>query len=191
MSRFSSNLPCPPSSRVPRGPDNVLGGQPPISSSYQAMVSTPVAAMNPPPNVAGLVIPAPSQGHGINEDPVTAVEPPDSALRVDKGKQPTNEGLQGKRKRVVSVKSDEFIPGEGLMVDARCADHEKEFFSINPYVDLKGRLMDVADHYRLLPFCLCLLVQRLNECLSKADWKDLRHRGQGLPSLCDTMVCFY
>ena len=79
----------------------------------------------------------------------------------------------------------------GLMVDARCAGYEEEFFRINPGVDPTCQVADVADRCRQLPLHLRLSVQWLNECLSKADWKDLRQCGQGLPSLCDTMVCFY
>ena len=58
----------------------------------------------------------------------------------DKGKQPVDEGLQRKRKRVISIESDEFIPGEGLMADARCAGREEEFFRINRDADPSGRL---------------------------------------------------
>ena len=94
-----------------------------------------------------------------------------------------------KKKWVVSVESDESIPREGLMADIRCVGREEEFFNINPGADPEGRLADVADRCRHLP--LHLLVQWLNECLSKANWKDLRQRDQALPSFCDTMVCFY
>ena len=69
------------------------------------------------------------------------------------------------------------------MADARCAGCEEEFFRINPRVDPKGRLADVTDRYRQLPLRLCLPVQWLNECPNKADRKDLRQHGQGLPSL--------
>ena len=77
------------------------------------------------------------------------------------------------------------------MEDARSVGREEEFFSINLGVDLKGRLADVADHYKHLPFRLRLPVQWLNVCLSKADWKDLRQHGQGLSSICDTMAKGY
>ena len=91
----------------------------------------------------------------------------------------------------MSAESDESIPREGHMADARCARHEEEFFRINPGVDPKGQLTNVTNCCRQLPLHLRLPVQWLNECLTKIDWKDLRKRGQGLPSLCDTMVCFY
>ena len=77
------------------------------------------------------------------------------------------------------------------MADARHASREEEFFRINPGADPKGRLANVADRCRQLPFCPRFPIQWLNECLNKADWKDLRHRSQGLPSLGDTMVRFY
>ena len=47
------------------------------------------------------------------------MEPFESAPRVDKGKQPVDEGTQRKRKSVVSIKSDESILGEGLMADVK------------------------------------------------------------------------
>ena len=49
------------------------------------------------------------------------------------------------------------------------------FFRINLGADSMGQLANVADHCRKL--LLCLLVQWLNECLSKADWKYLRQYG--------------
>ena len=61
------------------------------------MVSTPVAIVNPLPNVVGSLIPTLSQGHGANEDPVTSVEHSESTLEVDKGKQPTDESSQCKK----------------------------------------------------------------------------------------------
>ena len=51
---------------------------------------------------------------------------------MNKGKQLTEEGFQCKRKWVVSVKSDEFVPNKGLMAYARRTDREEEFFIINP-----------------------------------------------------------
>ena len=47
----------------------------------------------------------------------------------------------------MNVESDESIPREGLMADARRAGHEEEFFNINMGVDPKGRLTDVADSF--------------------------------------------
>ena len=75
MSHFLSNLPRPLRSKVPRGPSAESGGQSLVSSSSPTVVPTFVATVNPPPNVAGSIIPAPSQGHGVNEDPITSVEP--------------------------------------------------------------------------------------------------------------------
>ena len=89
-----------------------------------------------------------------------------------------------------SVESDESIPGEGLMVDARRASREEEFFRINQGADPTGQLLDVTDHCRQLPLHLRLPVQWLNECLDKVNWKDLRQHSQGLPSHYDTMVYF-
>ena len=74
----------------------------------------------------------------------------------------------------MSIKSNESIPSEGLMADARRAGREVEFFRINPSADPKGRLVDVVNRCRHLPLHLRLPVQWLNECLSKVDWKDLR-----------------
>ena len=110
---------------------------------------------------------------------------------MDKGKQPAEESFQRKRNRVVSVESDESVPGEGFMVDARHASSEEEFFRIKPDADPTGQLADVADHCRQLILRLRLPIQWLNECLSKADWKELRQRSQGLPSLYGTLVRFY
>ena len=84
----------------------------------------------------------------------------------------------------MSIESDESIPGESLMVDARLIGRKEEFFSINLDADPKDQLADVEDYCRHLPLRLHLLVQWLNECLSKADWKDLKQCGQGsLPSV--------
>ena len=77
------------------------------------------------------------------------------------------------------------------MADARRIGRREEFFRINSSADMTGQLVDVVDRCRQLPLRLRLPVQWLNECLRKADWKYLRQHGQGLPSLCDTMVCFY
>ena len=74
-----------------------------------------------------------------------------------------------KKKWVVSVKSDESIPEEGLMADARCAGHEEELFNIKLGYNPKGRLADVADCCRHLLLHLRLPVHWLNECLNKAD----------------------
>ena len=77
----------------------------------------------------------------------------------------------------MSIKSDESILEEGPMADARHTGHEEEFFSFNLGADSKGWLTDIADRCKHLPFRLRLLVQWLNECLSKADWKDMRQHG--------------
>ena len=77
------------------------------------------------------------------------------------------------------------------MADVRHVGREEEFFRINPSVDSTGLLADFVDRCRQLPLHLCLPIQCLNECLSKATWKELRQHGQGLSSLCDTMVRFY
>ena len=60
---------------------------------------------------------------------------------MDKGKQPTDEGSQCKRKWAMSIKSDE----SSLMEDARRAGHKEEFFNISPGADLKVQLADVVD----------------------------------------------
>ena len=60
------------------------------------------------------------------------------------------------------------------MADARCAGRENEFFRSNPGADPTGWLVDVANHCKQLPLHLRLLIQWLNECLSRVDWKDLR-----------------
>ena len=69
----------------------------------------------------------------------------------------------------MSVESDEFVPGEGLMADVRCASREEEFFRINSGANLTGQLADIVEHCRQLTLRLALLVQWLNECLSKVD----------------------
>ena len=93
---------------------------------------------------------------------------------MDKGKQHAEEGFQHKWKRVVSVESKEFVPDEGLKVDARRVGLEDEFFIINPNADPTGQLADVADHCQQPPLHFRLPVQWLNECLNKAYWKELR-----------------
>ena len=138
------------------------------------MVPTPTAIVNPLSDEVGSLVPGPSHGHSINEDPITSIEPLKPAARMDKGKHPVEKGLQCKRKWAVSVKSDESIPGEGLMADARHASHEEEFFRINPGADPMGQLADVTDHCRQLLLHLRLPAQWLNECLSKPVWKYLR-----------------
>ena len=45
----------------------------------------------------------------------------------------------------MSFESDESIPEEGLMVDARHTSLEEEFFIINPDVNPMVRLADVVD----------------------------------------------
>ena len=77
----------------------------------------------------------------------------------------------------MSVESDESVPGEGLMVDARCTGLEEKFYRINLGANPTGRLADVVDRCRQLVLRLRLPVQWLNECLSKANWKELRQRG--------------
>ena len=91
----------------------------------------------------------------------------------------------------MSIESDESISGEVLMADMTRAGREDEFFSIDPGADLEGQLTDVVNRCRHLPLHLHFPIQWMNECLSKADLKDMRQHGQGLPSLCDTMVRFY
>ena len=193
MSQFSSNLPPPPKSRFSRGPGAASSEQPLVPSSSPIVVPTSIAILNPLSNEASSLAPVPSHGHSVNENIVTPAEPLEPAPRMDKGKKPTEEGFQRKRKRAVSVESDESIPKEGLMADARRAGVEEKFQG----ADLTVRLANVTDCCRQLPLCLrlrlCLRlpIQWLNECLNKADWKDLRQRSQGLPYLCDTMVLFY
>ena len=73
---------------------------------------------------------------------------------MDKGKQLTEEGFQCKRKWAMSIDSDEFVPEEGLMADARHIDREEEFLIINPGTDPTGRLANIVDHCRQLPLLL-------------------------------------
>ena len=47
---------------------------------------------------------------------------------MDKGKQPMGEGFQLKKKRDMSVESNESAPREDLMADVRRAGREEEFF---------------------------------------------------------------
>ena len=56
----------------------------------------------------------------------------------------------------MSIENNESIPEKVLMVDARRVGRVKEFFRINPGVDPKGRLTDVADRCRQLPIHLHL-----------------------------------
>ena len=191
MSRFSRNLPPPPRFRFSRDPGTASGGHPLVLSSSPTVVPMPAVVMNTLFDEASSLAPVPSHGHSVNEDVVTPTEPLQPAPRMDKVKQHIEEGFQHKRKRAMSVDSDNSILREGLMANARRTGHEKEFFRINLGVDPTSQLADVADHCRQLPICLLLSVKLLNECLSKFDWKELRRCGQRLPSLCDTMVHFY
>ena len=70
----------------------------------------------------------------------------------------------------MTVESNESVPCEGHMADARRAGREEEFSRINQGADPT----DVADCCRKHPHCFRLPIQWLNECLSKADWKELR-----------------
>ena len=69
----------------------------------------------------------------------------------------------------MSVKSDESVLGECLMVDVRRASSEEEFLRINLGADPTVYLADVTDCCRQLLLHLRLPVQWLNEFLSKAD----------------------
>ena len=155
------------------------------------MVFVPAAIVTPSPGGASSLTPVPNHGYRVYEDAILPVESLEPAPWMDKGKQLEEEGFQRKRKWAMSVESDESILEEGLMEDVRCAGREEEFFRINLDANSTGQLTDVVDHYRQLCLRLCFPVHWLNECLSKADWKELRQCGQGLPSLCDTMVYFY
>ena len=79
------------------------------------------------------------------------------------------EGFQHKRKQVVSVESDESVPGKGLMVDTKHAGREEELFRINLGAEPTGRLTDVISCCRQLSLRLRLPVKWLNKCLNKAD----------------------
>ena len=188
MSQFSSNLPLPPRSRFCCIPGAAPGGQPLIPSSSPVVVPAPTLVMNSSSDGAGSFVPVSSHGHVFNEDVTLPSEPFEP---MDKGKQPIEEGFQHKRKWAISVERDESVLGEGLMADARRAGREEESFRINSSPDSTGRLADVADNCRQLPLHLHHPVQWLNECLGKADYKELRQHDQRLPSLCDTIVCFY
>ena len=165
------------------------GGQPLISFLFPIVVLTPAAIMNPLFDEAGFLVPVLSHGHNINEDLVTLVEPLEPAPGWTKESNLWKRVSRVKKKRVVSTESNKSIPSEGLMVDGRCASHGELFFRINLCTDPMSRLADVMDRCRQFP--LHLSIQWLDECLSKADWRDLRQYSQGLPSLCDTMVRFY
>ena len=57
----------------------------------------------------------------------------------------------------MSVESDESIPEEGLMTDAKHAGREEEFFRINPGADPTGQLADdtvIVDNF---PFVFVFL----------------------------------
>ena len=110
MSHFSSNIPRASRTRVSYSLGVVLGRQPLVSSLSHSVVPTPAAVVNPPPDKVGSLVPTPSHGHSVNKDPVTSVELFKPIHRMDKGKQPMVKGFQHKRKRVVSVESNESIP---------------------------------------------------------------------------------
>ena len=166
MSQFLSNLPFPLRSRFSRGPGTASSGQPLVPSSSLAMVPTSTTVVNPPSYELSLLAHVPSHGHSVNKDSVTSVEPFEPTPQMDKGKQPTKEGFQPKRKRAMSIESDKSIPREGLMTNSRRAGREEEFFKIKLSADSTGRLADVENRCRQPPLCHCLPVQWLNECLS-------------------------
>ena len=76
------------------------------------------------------------------------------------------------------------------MAEARHTSRKEAFFRINLDLNLTSRLVDVSDQCRQLLLHLRFPIQWLNECLSKANWKELMQRGQGLPSLDNTTVHF-
>ena len=126
------------------------------------MVPTLVPIMNPLPDGLGSFAHIPSHGRVVNEDVVLSSEPLEPVPPDGQGKIALGGGLSGKKKRlVVSIESNESIPGEGLMADARHAGREEEFFIINPGADLMIQLVDVVDHCRQLPLRLrlCLPIQ--------------------------------
>ena len=167
MSQFLSNLPPPLRSRFSSGPSAASDEQSLVSSSSLVVVPTSVAIVTPPSDGVGPLAPAPCHGHSANEDVVPPVEPLEPARRMDKGKQPTEEGFQHKRKQNVSVERDSSIPREGLMADAKCTGREVEFFIIDSGADPMGRLADVSNCCKQHPLHLRLPIQWLNECLSK------------------------
>ena len=152
-----SNLPPLPRSRFSHGPNAASSGQPLVPPS--AMFLALVTVVSPSPDGVGSLALIPSYGHCVNEDADPLPESLEPAPRMDKGKQPAEKGFQLKRRRAVSIESDESILEEGLMADARCVGREEEFFRINQGTDPTSRLVDVVDRCRQLPLRLRLLVQ--------------------------------
>ena len=145
MSQFLSNLPPPLRFKFSRCLGAALGRQPLVPPSA---VVPALLLLSHSPDGAGSLTPIPSHGHSVNEDVVPHAESLEPNTRMVKGKQHAKEGFQRKKKWVVSVESDEFVPEGGLMADARRIGREEEFFIINPSANPNGRLLDVADHCR-------------------------------------------
>ena len=55
------------------------------------------------------------------------------------------------------------------MADARCVERWDEFVNLNPNVDYQGRVVDIKDHFSRLPSRLCLLLQWMNESITRED----------------------
>ena len=87
--------------------------------------------MNPLSDGVGSFVPISSHGRIVNKDAILPSEPLEPAPKTDKRKQPAEEGFQHKRKWAISIDSNESVPREGCMADARCAGREEEFFRIN------------------------------------------------------------
>ena len=118
MSQFSSNLPLPLRSRSSSGSGATSDGQSLAPSS--AVVPAPAIVVTHSSDGAGSLATVPSHGRRVYEDAIPPSESLEPTLRMDKGKQPTEEGFQHKRKRVVSVESEKSVPEEGLMADMGC-----------------------------------------------------------------------
>ena len=59
--------------------------------------------------------------------------------------------------------------GEGLMVNARWVGYVGEFYKINLNVVPEGKVANLEEYTDRLPVHLCLLLQWLNECLSRDE----------------------
>ena len=90
----------------------------------------------------------------------------------------------------MSSKSNEFeAQGEGL--NPRRVGRVGEFYNINPNATSEGKVANLEEYTDRLLIHLYLPLEWLNEFLGRDELRDLRKRGQGLPSFCDSMVCLY
>ena len=76
------------------------------------------------------------------------------------------------------------------MAAARRVEQRDRYVSFNPIEDYQGKVENIKGYFINLPHRLCILLQWMNDSISKEDWKELiRHKGIG--SLNDTMLHFY